>query len=409
MTATAAPSDRQLATEFVLRLGRALHQHGFSASRLEEVMVRSADVLGLPGAQVFSTPTSIFAAFGPTGAQQVHLLRVEPGTVNLGQLAELDRVAGDVLAGRATPREGLAALDRIEHAPAPYATPLVVLAFAASSAAVARFLGGGLREILVAAGNGLLTGLLAAYAARHPRVARVFEPVAAFAVSALSGVLAAAVLPMSVYVATLAGLIVLIPGFQLTIGIRELATAHLSSGTMRMSAATVTFLGIIFGVALGDRAAELAAGRAHVVPPTALPPWTVLAATLVAGLAFAVVLGAQRRDMPWVVLAGFIAVLAGRFGARLLGLELGALVGSLAVGVAGHALSRWRGRPSVVMLVPGTLMLVPGTLGFRSLSALLEAEVVSGVGTAFRMVLTAVAIVSGLLLADIVSPQRRIA
>jgi len=49
---------------FVLRLGREMHAHGNPAHRLEETLGRVSNRLGLE-TQFFSTPTSIFAAFGP--------------------------------------------------------------------------------------------------------------------------------------------------------------------------------------------------------------------------------------------------------------------------------------------------------------------------------------------------------
>jgi uncharacterized membrane protein YjjB (DUF3815 family) len=52
--------------------------------------------------------------------------------------------------------------------------------------------------------------------------------------------------------ATLAGLIVLMPGLTLTVAMTELSTQHLASGTARLSAAFVTFLGMGFGVAVGN-------------------------------------------------------------------------------------------------------------------------------------------------------------
>ena len=58
------------------------------------------------------------------------------------------------------------------------------------------------------------------------------------------------------------------------------------------------------------------------------------------------------------------------------------------------------------MSLPGILLLVPGSIGFWSLAALLESDVVSGVETAFRMVLVAVSLVAGLLLADAIVPPR---
>src|SRR4029079_14281814 len=57
--------------EFLLRLGRALHTYGSGAHRLEDVLAHVTEKLGLEG-QFFSTPTSIFAAFGSQGEQRTH-------------------------------------------------------------------------------------------------------------------------------------------------------------------------------------------------------------------------------------------------------------------------------------------------------------------------------------------------
>ncbi len=389
-------------------MGRALHRHGFSAGRVEEIMVRLAERLGMPLAQVFSTPTSIMAAFGPLGAQSTHLLRVNPGSVSLSQLTRLDRVAADMLGGRITPDVGLERLDEIEATPRLYGDLLITLAFALSSAAVARFLGGGWREIGVAAVIGLFTGTTAAITARTKGLGAVFESVAAFIASLLACLASVLVLPFSTYTATLAGLIVLIPGFTLTIAVRELSTRHLTSGTAHLAAASVTFLGIIFGVAFGNRIAAALVGPAQSAPVTQLPDWSLYLAAVLAGVAFSLILEAERNDIPWVVLAGLVAVVSGRLGAHALGLELGSFFGAFTVGTVANLFARIRNRPSMVMLVPGILMLVPGTVGFRSLSALLDAQVESAVQTAFTMILTAVALVAGLLFADIVSPSRRI-
>jgi len=389
-------------------MGRALHRAGFSASRLERVMARLAEKLGLPLPQIFSTPTAIYAAFGSLSNQRTHLLRVEPGSISLTHLTRLDKVVSDVVGGTMSPEAGLARIDEIEASPSPYGNVLLVTAFALTSGAVARFLGGGLHEIGVGVVIGIITGLMALLAARVKALGDVYEPVAACTASFIAGVLSVLWMPFATTTATLAGLIVLIPGFMLTIAIRELSTRHLASGTARLAGAGITFLGIIFGVALGNRLALVVVGPPLLAPIQPLPEWTFFLSALLAGLAFTVILKAEWRDAPWVVLAGLLAVLAGRLGAQALGLELGSFVGAAVVGIASNLFSRLRDRPSVVMLVPGTLMLVPGTIGFNSLSSLLDAQVVPAVQTAFRMVLTAIALVAGLLFADIISPERRV-
>ncbi len=111
MEETTSQSSRQK-INFILCLGRALHAHGYPAHRLEEVLEKAAERLGLH-AQFFSTPTSMMVGFGPQDDQQTFLLRVKPGEVNLGKLAELDDVTIGVLRGAYDPVEGTRLIDRI--------------------------------------------------------------------------------------------------------------------------------------------------------------------------------------------------------------------------------------------------------------------------------------------------------
>src|SRR5688500_3679682 len=168
----------RVAVGFVLRLARALHAYGYSAARLEDILGATADRLGLAGYRFFSMPTQIMAAFGPEARQRTALLRVEPGQVNLGKLAALEQVSLDVASGRTSPANGMTEISRILDAPPPYGPALVTLSHGVLSGAVCQFLGGGWREILVAAVLGLGLGLFALFAERHQRVGRVFEPLA---------------------------------------------------------------------------------------------------------------------------------------------------------------------------------------------------------------------------------------
>lgn len=398
-----------IAVGFVLRLARALHEHGYAAQRLEDVLGVTSDRLGLHGHRFFSTPTSIMAAFGPEARQRTHLLRVEPGDVSLGKLAELEHVSLEVAHGRLSPADGMAAINRIVAAPQLYPTWLTTLAHGVLSGTVCQFLGGGAREVAVAAALGLGLGVFQELALRHARVSRVFESLAAFLVSAMAIAFAHLVGPIAIFVTTLAGLIVLLPGLTLTTAITELATRNLASGTARFSGAAMTLLGIAFGVALGTHVgtAALGAPPALEVAP-ALPTWAGIVALLLAPLASIVILRAVPKDAPWIVVVGVIGVLAGRLGAATLGVELGTFAGAFAVAIASSGYERWRHRPAAVVLVPGTLLLVPGSVGYRSISAMMEHDTIAGIERAFSMILTAVALVAGLLVAGVVAPEPRV-
>ncbi len=397
------------AVGFVLELGRALHSAGHSAQRLEDSLGAIADRLGLPNHQFFSTPTSIMASFGPIGRQRTHMLRVEPGEVNLGTLAALEQVSLEVAQGRASPADGVVAISRIATAPPPYGPALTTLAYGIVSGATTQFLGGGVQEMVAATVLGLALGLLALLAAGRRRLGRVFEPVAAFLVSAGALGLARLLGPISVLVATLGGLIVLLPGLTLTVAMSELATRNLASGTARISGAFMTFLAIAFGVALGNRIGGAVFGVLPTPPSAQTGAWVSILAVIAAGLGFVVVLRAAPRDALWIVAIGSLGVLGGRAGAATLGVELGTFAGALAVGLASGAYERWTHRPAAVVSVPGILLLVPGTVGFRGLTSLMERQAVTGIETIFSMILTAVALVAGLLIAAVIAPEPRVA
>jgi len=406
------------AAVFLIRLGRALHEAGFSAPQLESALASVAGRLGVP-AQFFSTPTSLFISFGEGGAQRTHLERVNPAGIDLGRLADLEALLERVRDGRTDPAVATAEIAEIAARPRRYSRKLTYFCWGLASATSAVFLGGSLREVAVAGFVGLVTGLAAFLADRRPAAERLFVPFAAAFAAFTAAIVAAAAPPLSVYIATVAGLIVLLPGYTLTIALSELAAEHLSSGTARFAGALVTFLMIGLGVAIGSRLAvatlgALVAGTGApsdgaLAATIALGPpvWLQLAALVLAPLALSVLLRAPRTEIPWIVAVGTVGYFAGRLGAEMLEPEVGMFVGALAVGLASGLYRRVRRLPSSIPLVPGILMLVPGSIGYRSLTALLAEEVVPGIQTAFRMLLVAASLVAGLLISSALTVERR--
>jgi uncharacterized membrane protein YjjP (DUF1212 family) len=404
MKATSPAEDRD-AVEFVTRLARALHSYGTPSHQVEDTLQGIARRLGRP-AQFLATPTSIIISVGPEFSERIHLVRVEPGEQDLGKLSDVFDVANAVVQGEASPAEGSARLAAIDHALPRYRALVVILAMGLSSAAASRFLGGGAKELPVAAIVGLAIGLLSVVAARVKAVGRMFEFLAAVVASALAGAAAHVIGPMSVYLATLAGIIILIPGFTLTVALTELSNKHLVAGTARLFGAITTFIVIAVGVAIGSTLMAALLGDPALRAPIPLPGWTEALALGTAPLAFAVLLKARPRDAIWILLACGLGFAGTRLGSKVLGPELGVFVGAVVVGLAGSAYANLLKRPAAVLRVPGILLLVPGSIGFRSLTSLLDRQVVPGVETAFKMITMATALAAGLLIASVVAPAR---
>ena len=142
-------------------------------------------------------------------------------------------------------------------------------------------------------------------------------------------------------------------------------------------------------------------------PAPALPLWTEILALGLAPLAFAVLFRAHPRQIPWILIGGWIAYLSSRLGAHWVGPEMGAALGALLVGLYANLVSRWRDMPASVPLVPSIMLLVPGSLGFRAVNLLMAEDFAVGGREAFTAILVAVALAMGLLVANSALPPRR--
>lgn len=413
LTAMSAPGaapapDPAHGVAFVMELGAALHRFGTPAHRLEAAMGAVARQLALE-AQILSTPTSVMVGFGPLTEQKTILIRVDPGEIDLEKLAALDRVAGAVGRGQVPVADGVAEVRAIAARRGRYPAALIVLALGLLSASTAVFLAGGWREIAVAGLIGLVVGGMTASVHGSISGSRVYSFVAAFVAAAIAhGALAIGV-DISLRITILAGVIALLPGYTLTVAMTEVATRNLVSGTARLTSAAVAFLELTFGIALAEvvmtRLFGVPAGIA--VASASLPAWAELAALAVFVPAAGIELGAHPLQFPAIAVASAAAYYSARLGSDLLTPELGAAVGGFAVAAGSNVYARLADRPAMVPLVPGLLLLVPGSMGLRSMTSMLERDVVSGIDTAFAMILVAVSLVAGLLMANASVPPRR--
>jgi uncharacterized membrane protein YjjP (DUF1212 family) len=391
---------------FILRLARALHAYGYSADQLESGLTAAAGRLGLEG-QFFSTPTAIHAAIGPLSAQRTFLMRTEPGEMDLGKLADLDALQSAVLDRRLTPAQGLDRIDEILDKPARYGPAARVFASALASATASIFLGGGSVEAVLAAVVGAVIAALGISLAPSTQSARLFESAAACLAWLLAAVLARLLGSFAQANVALAGIVALLPGLMLTLAMSELATGHLASGSARLIGALTVFVSLGIGVAMGSRLPLLILGATPTAPPAHSPAWATYAAVPLAAVAFTVIFRARPREILPIMIAGGLAIAGARVGTRWLDPDLGSFIGAFTAATVSNLIARIRHQPASLTLVPAIVLLVPGSIGFSSLSSMLNRDVVPGVESAFRTVLVAVALATGLLIADVLVPSRK--
>lgn len=406
---SATPTVPPEVEAFVLELVQALHRYGLPAYRIEDAMQRVGKRLGVE-LNVFSVPTGLTVGLGPLAEQRVRLLRVEPGSVRLARIAELAELIEALAEGRLTTAQAHARLAAIEREPPVHGPELTALAFALASATSSVFFGAHLAQAIVAGVIGALVGLLEIEAGRSDRLARLFEVLAAAAAAFLAGL--ATTLPLGVErdLLTLSAIIVLLPGYTLTVALNELASGHLSSGTARLGGVLATLFLLACGAAIGTTAADALLGVLPVSSAAARDPLGPAApwfALLLAPLAYKVLFQARHRDTFWIVAAAVLAYGGALLGKSAFGPLLGAGCGAFALGLASNFLARRRLRPAAITAVPGLLVLVPGSVGFRGVTSFLAQDGTSGLELVTRMLTIAMSLVCGLLLASVVLPSRR--
>lgn len=396
----------ETAVALIVKIAKGLHAYGISTHRLERAVNRLIECLGLEG-QFFALPTSIFFSFGEAHRSRTILMRVEPGEVNVGKLADLYELTNRIADGEVSAEDGLERVDEIRDAAPNYGKGLICLAYGVVSATSCSFLGGGWREIVVAGTIGIIVGLFGILCGLSERAGRIFVPVGAALASALAVVAANRIVPTTLYITTLAGLIVLLPGLTLTTAMSELANRQLMAGTARLISALLLFFVIVFGVAFGAQIDRVLPNVIGVARPVPLGWWSPWAALMVAPFAFAVLFNARKRDIGWVMLGCVVSFIGSRLGAAWLGWEFSPFLGAMCGCAMGNLIARWTPLPATVVISPAIMMLVPGSVGYGSVLKLLQNDVVSGVETGVRMAFVAVSIVTGLLMANVLVPTRK--
>ncbi|MBX3462943.1 MAG: threonine/serine exporter family protein [Planctomycetes bacterium] len=392
------------AQQFVLELGRAMHALGSPAYRVEDTMDACCRALGLEGS-FFATPTAIFSAIGPAGSSpNAVLTRVPPDDHDLGRLADLYAIRDRVVRGESSPAQGLDAVRRVLDSGVGVPRWSDLMAHAAAGGGAAVLFGGGWREAAVAAFAGAAVAGIAIAASRRPRLGDVQASLACAVVAFLVSGAAALWPPVHAPIATVAAIVVLLPGLSFTTALAELAMRHLAAGSARLLGTLAVLLTMAIGIGIGDRCAALVFGVAPVAAPERLGLGWLLLGIAASWVGFVVLLRATRRQAPWVLLAMATGFGGARAGSGLFGGELGASIGAFAVTALANLHARWRRQPAAVVRTPGLLLLVPGSLGLSGLTTALTGDFASSAPFAFRMLLVGGAIVAGLLFAGVLVP-----
>ncbi len=388
---------------FIATMARELHQAGVATDALEETLVAIARAIGLQ-IQVFALPTNIAIAIGSVYRQRVVMLRMDPGRPNLRRIALLNSIYDELLNGRIDYVEATRQLELVDEQGG-YAPWLQIPGLLFVAVGVALLLGGGWRELIVSGTIGAVTGVFAAFSTRYAAIDRLFEVIAAFAGTVIVAGFTQLIGPTNIYISIVAGVVVLLPGYSLTLALHELANRNLVAGVARLGKVLSTLLALGCGALLGFtllgphllRSADI---QPH---PVGAAFWLLAVVLLTVGLW--VDLDARPREFPWVFAASFVAVATTKIFGMLPVHEAAAFASAFVCGLVASFGARFLRVPQPVMLVPALLVLVPGSLSYESVLFAFQQNIGSALPLAANAVVNAILLVAGLLLSQMVFPS----
>ena len=388
---------------FITLLARELHRAGVASDQLERTIDAIAERFSIP-AEVLAYPTNILLAIGQRYAQRIVMLRIAPGFVNLRQLAILNEIVDELTAGTLDMTAAVAQLRSIDERAKRPGVLLSIAALAMVAFGVAVILGGGTHEMIVASFIGASTGALRALGDRVPAVRRLFDVLASFVATLIVWAYAHFIGPANLYISIVAGVVVLLPGYSLTLALNELANQDLIAGTARLGRVFAVLLSLGCGALLGFAAVgphfvQQAAAQPHPVGATL---WIGAAIVMAGGLS--IDLNARARDYVWVLLASFVALAASHVFGALPAHQITPFLAAFSCGLVANFGARWLRLQQPIFLVPALHVLVPGSLSYESVLYVFSNNYEDAATLAVNAVVAAILIVAGLLLAQLLLP-----
>nr|WP_136251992.1 threonine/serine exporter family protein [Ningiella ruwaisensis] len=395
---------------FIVKLGKMLHKYGTPAFRLEAHLSEVASYLGVH-ASFISTPTSLTYVIWSDKHEDeyTHAARVQPGDIDLGSLSRTDELVNKLLSGELSLSQADAELSAIDELPPFYHPVLEFFAFGLSTGSFAIVMGSSFDDAFAAGAIGLVMYLIYYFSTKSKRVALMLEPAVALIAGICACAISAFVDPaINIRLVVLSSIIIFIPGLALTIGLAELSSRNLVSGTARVMDALMQLFKLYFGAFLGIAIGFWLFSEVAMTPTKPTPFWAIIAAVFILCSALVVIFKLRLKHAPWAIICGILGYFGTYWASKYLEFGLGTFVGAFAVGVYANLFTRLAHAPASIVLMQGLIVLVPGSKTYIGLNSFVSGQdfmQTEHIGQETFVIF--MSLVAGLLFANVIVPTKK--
>jgi uncharacterized membrane protein YjjP (DUF1212 family) len=397
----AGASERELRElrQFLLHLGSGLTADGQAVNEIEERLRRVAAVYGAPRARVGVLPTYLVVALEPGRPATLEPTSQLRGVLRLDQTAALFEVLKAAERGARPPHEGSRRIRQIVGMRPRFGRAVTILGHMVLTLGICLILQPTWGDLVLAALFGAFVGAFKLIGARWTSIQMIMPVTAAFAVAAITFLLAGQGWADADLRAMIAPLVTFLPGAALTMAVVELSAAEMVSGASRLVAGSVQLLLLAFGITGAAQVVGLPPADELVDAPTNLLGWWApWFGVLLVGVGNYLYFSAPPRSLGWLCLVLYAASIGQYLGDQAFGGYLSGFVGAIVMTPVAYLVERLpSGPPALVSFLPAFWLLVPGALGLIGMTEYLGEDAIAGVQDFLGALESMVAIALGVL------------
>jgi uncharacterized membrane protein YjjP (DUF1212 family) len=393
--------------ECLRKIGKGLIASGTAVGVVENTLTEIALAYNVD-CEIVAFPNVIMIEIGRAARGRIEFAVQRLTTMQLDQVSEfmelIDRVKQkNILLGKATLQ-----IDDILAKPHRFNWVIVILGYVLSCVGLTMLFRPDPRSLLITGTAGILVGLIMLWFQKQPRFNLLLPVIAALVVSTLIFSLTRVGLLYGPANLLISPLITFLPGALLTTGMIELASMHIISGSSRLIYGAAVLLLLFTGIAAGLELSGLAKDQVYAYVAIGFPWWAPVLGTLLFGVGTFVRLSGANRDLLWMLLVLYIAMLGQIVGETIFNSYFGAFFGATLMAISSEFIARSpRRTPALVSQILAFWFLVPGARGLLSVTSILNQDLQSAAIGLGQMVVLIISIALGVLLGTLlISPLK---
>ena len=389
------------------KIGKGLIASGVSVGVVENTLTEIAIAYDTE-CEIVALPNEVWLQLSHSSRGRIEFAVQRLTLLQLDQVSELAELIDQVKSKKIPLDQANQSLERILTKPPRFKPAIVILGYFLSCVGLTMLFRPDPRSLLITGSMGILVGLMLWGFQKQPRFNILLPVIVSTVVSTLIFNLTRQGFIYGPANLLVAPLVIFLPGSLLTTGMIELASMHILSGSARLIYGGAMLALLFVGITVGLNLSNLPSYQVYAYEAVSFPWWAPYLGTLLFGLGTYVRLSGANRDLFWMLVVLYIAMLAQAFGEQNFNSYIGAFLGAIMMTLSSEFIARSPKRtPAVASQMLAFWFLVPGSRGLLSVTSLLTANYQSAAVGLGQMAMLILAITLGVLLGTLlVSPQK---